>query len=254
MLYCKTCPVCRLLKPMVCMDGSGRCIPCRREERVQQKRRARVRAALNEGRSFVPRTLHDAHVKQFAKHNLNHIDAQRKIALREHQKALEIFEKPWLAYPAGSADRWRIRYNMDPAMQLRERLRRQMTKAAKRDGIAYIMRAALSRGWQSPTVERALGYTIAQLRRHLEALFTPGMCWHQFMLGNIHIDHKTPQAAFDLADDAQFAACWSLSNLQPMWAADNMRKSDRMSCGTSARVLRSRNVMRCVAQEQQCVA
>lgn len=36
--------------------------------------------------------------------------------------------------------------------------------------------------------------------------------------------YKRPYALFDLTDAAQFAKCWDLSNLQPLWARDNIRK------------------------------
>jgi len=33
-----------------------------------------------------------------------------------------------------------------------------------------------------------------------------------------------PCSSFDQTDPLQFARCWSLENLQPLWAADNIRK------------------------------
>jgi hypothetical protein len=42
-----------------------------------------------------------------------------------------------------------------------------------------------------------------------------------------HVDHIRPCASFNLFDPAQQAACFHFSNLQPLWAADNIRKSDK---------------------------
>lgn len=67
-----------------------------------------------------------------------------------------------------------------------------------------------------------LGYSMAALRSHLEAQFGPGMSWANY--GKWHVDHIRPCAAFDLTDPAQFAECWTLANLQPLWAADNAKK------------------------------
>ena len=39
-----------------------------------------------------------------------------------------------------------------------------------------------------------------------------------------HVDHIRPCAAFDLTSAEDFAACWSLENLQPLWASENVRK------------------------------
>jgi len=33
-----------------------------------------------------------------------------------------------------------------------------------------------------------------------------------------------PRAAFDMRDPDQLAKCWALSNLQPLWAAENSAK------------------------------
>lgn len=67
-----------------------------------------------------------------------------------------------------------------------------------------------------------LGYSATELRAHLEQLFEPGMSWSNY--GRWHVDHIRPCASFDLTDPVQFAQCWALNNLQPLWASDNVRK------------------------------
>lgn len=72
----------------------------------------------------------------------------------------------------------------------------------------------------------ALGYTPEQLMRHLEALFLPGMSWETHGVHGWHIDHVRPLDSFRYTSvrDEEFAQAWALSNLQPLWAADNIRK------------------------------
>lgn len=67
-----------------------------------------------------------------------------------------------------------------------------------------------------------LGYTLQDLVAHLESKFTDGMTWDNY--GEWHVDHIKPCAAFDLTLDGQFEECWSLENLQPLWASDNVKK------------------------------
>lgn len=67
-----------------------------------------------------------------------------------------------------------------------------------------------------------LGYTVNELMSHLENRFASGMSWENY--GDWHVDHKRPCALFDLTIAEQFAECWSLENLQPLWAEDNIRK------------------------------
>lgn len=92
------------------------------------------------------------------------------------------------------------------------------------------VRAALKRRGNSPTGERMLGYSLADLRQHIERQFTKGMTWARFLSGEIHIDHIIPQASFDLSIPDEWKRCWCLSNLRPLWAKDNWQKSARIEC------------------------
>lgn len=67
--------------------------------------------------------------------------------------------------------------------------------------------------------EKLVGYTLEDLMAHLESMFDDGMTWNNH--GEWHIDHIKPVNEFT---EKQVAECWSLDNLQPLWADDNMRK------------------------------
>lgn len=69
-----------------------------------------------------------------------------------------------------------------------------------------------------------LGYSIAELRAHLERQFLKGMSWDN--MGEWHIDHIVPLSSFTIAgpDDPELRRAWALPNLRPLWAADNIRK------------------------------
>lgn len=71
-----------------------------------------------------------------------------------------------------------------------------------------------------------LGYTIEELREHMETQFQKGMTWDNY--GDWHIDHRIPKIWFDFSSyaDEAFKECWSLDNLQPKWASDNKKKKD----------------------------
>lgn len=77
--------------------------------------------------------------------------------------------------------------------------------------------------------EDLVGYTLDDLIRHLEARFQPGMTWDNY--GKWHIDHAIPQSAFSYSspEDPDFKRCWALSNLEPLWARDNLSKGARES-------------------------
>ena len=77
--------------------------------------------------------------------------------------------------------------------------------------------------------EELVGYTLSDLVQHLEAKFVDGMDWGNY--GPIwHVDHILPITSFQIREigDDEFKRCWSLNNLQPLWAAVNIRKSNNI--------------------------
>lgn len=75
-----------------------------------------------------------------------------------------------------------------------------------------------------PTLE-LLGCTFEELKFHLESQFKENMSWDNY--GKWHIDHIRPCASFDLTDYEQQKLCFNYKNLQPLWAEDNLKKSDK---------------------------
>lgn len=80
---------------------------------------------------------------------------------------------------------------------------------------------------QDNLILESLGYTIEELRAHLESQFTEDMSWENY--GEWHIDHVRPESWFFYSDttDDNFKKCWSLENLQPMWASENIKKGNK---------------------------
>jgi hypothetical protein len=79
--------------------------------------------------------------------------------------------------------------------------------------------------------ENLIGYTSQDLKDHIEKIFQSGMSWDNY--GLWQIDHIIPKSFFKYTstDDVEFKYCWSLNNLQPLWAFDNISKSDKIILG-----------------------
>ena len=71
-----------------------------------------------------------------------------------------------------------------------------------------------------------VGCSLEELMSHLESKFTDGMEWDNY--GEWHIDHIKPCSSFNLEEPHEQMTCFHWSNLQPLWAKDNLRKGARV--------------------------
>lgn len=61
---------------------------------------------------------------------------------------------------------------------------------------------------------------------HLQNQFLPGMSWENY--GEWHVDHRRPVDSFTFEDlERDLRECWHYSNLQPLWAYDNLVKGTK---------------------------
>jgi len=86
---------------------------------------------------------------------------------------------------------------------------------------------------KSGSAIKDLGCTVRELKKYLEAQFYKNtetgemMTWDNYGLYGWHIDHIQPLASFDLVDREQFKRSCHYTNLQPLWAKENLSKGDR---------------------------
>lgn len=71
-----------------------------------------------------------------------------------------------------------------------------------------------------------LGCTLDFFKIYIETKFLNGMNWENH--GDWHIDHIKPCASFDLTNDEEQKKCFYYTNLQPLWALDNLRKGSKI--------------------------
>lgn len=74
-----------------------------------------------------------------------------------------------------------------------------------------------------------LGCTIEELRRYLEGKFKPGMSWDNWTKDGWHIDHVEPLSDFDLSNLDEFKKACHFTNLQPLWAFENLSKGGKVN-------------------------
>lgn len=108
------------------------------------------------------------------------------------------------------------RYKNDPVFKLEVVLRSRFRMAIKNNS---------KRG----SVIRDLGCTIKELKEYLESMFQEGMNWGNWAVRGWHIDHIKPLSAFDLTNRGELLEACHYTNLQPLWAIDNISKGNKQS-------------------------
>lgn len=88
---------------------------------------------------------------------------------------------------------------------------------------------AIKNDQKAGSAVRDLGCTIDELKAHIEAQFIDGMTWDNWgHTGDVwHLDHIIPLSSFNLTDRDQFLAACHYTNLQPLWAKENLQKGAR---------------------------
>jgi hypothetical protein len=73
--------------------------------------------------------------------------------------------------------------------------------------------------------QQLVGADWQTVRAWIESKFTQGMTWDN--IGMWHIDHIKPCVSFNLTQPEEQFKCFHYTNLQPLWAKDNLSKGSK---------------------------
>ena len=117
----------------------------------------------------------------------------------------------------------------------KHKLRKQASERAKerrktdplytlRNNISRRIRENLTKGCKSESTKKIIGCSIEELKLYLESKFTEGMSWENY--GDWHIDHIIPISLAE--NDDEVYKLNHHTNFQPLWAKDNIKKSNKL--------------------------
>lgn len=152
----------------------------------------------------------------------------QEIRLQRRKENARRAHNPWSGYSADELEILRAK------SRERNRDRHRSGKVRKyfqnniNARLSRCLRASLNNALNGKTKSgshiKDLGCTVDQLKKHLESQFKPGMTWNNHTLKGWHIDHIKPLSSFDLSDREQFLQAVHYTNLQPLWAHENLTK------------------------------
>jgi len=140
--------------------------------------------------------------RKYYEKNKKELDIKRKTYYQKNKHRFRERINAWHRQQYATNIQYKLKTN------LRRRLRRMLEGKYKRGSAV-----------------KDLGCSIEDLKRHLESQFQPGMSWENY--GEWHIDHIKPLSKFDLTDLIELQKACNYTNLQPLWAVDNIKKSDK---------------------------
>lgn len=103
--------------------------------------------------------------------------------------------------------------------------RKSTPKQKVSDAISRGIRNSIANNKKGMHWEKIVHFSLEELMKHLESKFKEGMSWDNYG-SEWHIDHIRPIANFSFSSfkEKEFLECWSLKNLQPLWAEENLKK------------------------------
>jgi hypothetical protein len=210
---------------------NGKCQACQAEDRKalpeEQKEKARQRARRRYQENPDERK---AAAQAWRANNKEHLAAYNKQFAKQYAvKRKQLNKSHYAANP--EAGRRRVAQyrndNPDAVREYKAKQRRERTPAYVADRLRIRLNECLRRvgARKSAATTELTGIDAKELKEYLALQFAEGMSWDNY--GEWHIDHIRPCASFDLTDPAQQRECFHYTNLQPLWAEDNLRKSDK---------------------------
>ena len=160
--------------------------------------------------------------------NKEKIKEQQKKYREKHRETLNKNRNKWgLENPdkvALNAKKHREKYR-DQINKKRREKRRININFKLRTIISNRIRMALKRGSKNSSALKLTDCSWDYLKSYIEKQFTDGMSWDNY--GEWHIDHIKPCCSFDLTKESEQRKCFHYTNLQPLWAIENLKKSGK---------------------------
>ena len=185
------------------------------------------------------RQYHREYMREWCKNNPEKIKKSRKKHYQknsekyrkyrqEHKEEKKEYSRKWREDNKESRKKYRQEWekrNLEKTRKYQIKSNRKI-RATLRGTLNHRMEVSIRRALKGNKAgrhwETLVGYTLQDLIDRLSVNFQEGMSFENY--GEWHIDHRKPQSLFhyETPEEQAFRDCWSLANLQPLWAIENI--------------------------------
>lgn len=253
----KKCSCCQEIKPFSDYtksksnkDGHGiYCKPCRKVKKREEYERNRERYLANgkkyrtenpdkvsevKKKCYLKKPEYYQHMrKSYYENNKDAVLERARLYREENRAQIRARDNAYKARNREKLRKRQLEYQRENNLRInayRSRYMRQRRSIDKLFAIKQNMRARfrfeLAKRGEEQLIKanQYLGCSWIFLRDYLAEKFTDGMSWENY--GDWHVDHVIPLASAKRKEE--LIRLWHYSNLQPLWASDNISKGAKM--------------------------
>ena len=147
--------------------------------------------------------------KDYRLKNFEKIKKTRKIYLDKNPNLF----KNWVEKNKEHRKNYINNYNSNPKIKLKNSLRSRINEL-------------MNKKYDNPRTVDMVGCDYEFLIKYIESKFTEGMSWDNYGYYGWHLDHITPLSS--AKTEEEISKLYHYTNLQPLWAKDNLQKSNKI--------------------------
>ena len=155
-------------------------------------------------------------MKEWYKNNLDYALQQKKDYYEKNRELIKERSKLWAKNNRDKVNKYiKSKKEKNPLFKVELNIRGRMKQYLKQKNIT-----------QRNKTYDIVGIEINDLKKHIEKQFTKGMNWENYGVYGWHIDHIIPLCSAN--DENELLKLFHYTNLQPLWAEDNLKKNGRI--------------------------
>lgn len=238
--YCKTCKTWKVLNDFSVKKKTSRKSMCKECDKIRgakyrfdnlekEQLRHQIYDNSEHGKAVHSNYYYDNHERlrmDQAAYNEEHKDEIKAQQREAYAEDPEKFKERQRIHRADPINRGLIR--MTKTIHMRKK-RQNDPEFKLMDGLRNHFYQMIKGNIKSDSVIKLIGCTIEELFDKLEEKFQPGMTRNNRGNNGWHVDHIIPCALYDFSSEEEQRCCYHYSNLQPLWARDNMSKGKKLS-------------------------